>query len=216
MVTGVQMNGKTQSDEQERRSGADEMPELELSDEDIIDAMQHIPGYIDITTEDFRQVYHLAHAHAVDRLFSGVRAGDLMRSGIEPLHPATRLDEAARILARQGRKGLPVVDDEGRVVAMLTETDFLRRLNAGTFLQLLLRLVEEGSDFSHCCRDSTVSDAMTTPVVTLSADAGFRDIVAAFHVHGGRTTPVVDVDGRLLGLLLRKDFVAAYHLEELI
>ena len=42
------------------RSGADEVPELELSDEDILDAMRHIPGYIDITTEDFRLIYHLA------------------------------------------------------------------------------------------------------------------------------------------------------------
>jgi len=42
--------------------------EPELSDEDILDAMQHIPGYLDISTEDFRIVYHLAWRHAVARL----------------------------------------------------------------------------------------------------------------------------------------------------
>lgn len=42
--------------------------EIELSDEDILDAMQHIPGYLDISTEDFRIIYHLAWRHALERL----------------------------------------------------------------------------------------------------------------------------------------------------
>lgn len=42
--------------------------ELELTDEDILDALTHVPGYIDISTEDFRVVYHLAFRHAVQRL----------------------------------------------------------------------------------------------------------------------------------------------------
>lgn len=42
--------------------------EPELTDEDILDAMRHIPGYLDISTEDFRVIYHLAWRHAMDRL----------------------------------------------------------------------------------------------------------------------------------------------------
>lgn len=42
--------------------------EPELSDEDLIDAMEHIPGYLDISTEDFRIIYHLAWRHAIARL----------------------------------------------------------------------------------------------------------------------------------------------------
>ena len=42
--------------------------EPELSDEDILDAMRHIPGYLDISTEDFRIIYHLAWRHAMERL----------------------------------------------------------------------------------------------------------------------------------------------------
>lgn len=45
-----------------------EAHEIELSDEDILDAMQHIPGYLDISTEDFRIIYHLAWQHALERL----------------------------------------------------------------------------------------------------------------------------------------------------
>jgi CBS-domain-containing membrane protein len=42
--------------------------EPELTDDDILDAMQHVPGYLDISTEDFRVIYHLAWRHAIARL----------------------------------------------------------------------------------------------------------------------------------------------------
>lgn len=42
--------------------------ELELSDDDILDALAHVSGYLDISTEDFRTVYHLAWRHALARL----------------------------------------------------------------------------------------------------------------------------------------------------
>jgi CBS domain-containing membrane protein len=197
-------------------SGPDTLPELELSDEDILDAMRHIPGYIDITTEDFQHLYHLAHAHAVDRLFGSVRADALMRTAIDPLRPDMPLDAAAQVLARQGLKGLPVVDADGQVIGMLTETDFLRRLRADTFMELLLRLIEDAGGLTHRCHETPVSAAMTAPAVTVAEGAGFAAIISAFHAHPGRGMPVVDAAGRLRGLLLRKDFLGAFHLEDLL
>ena len=48
--------------------------ELELVDQDILDAMQKLPGYVDISTDDFRTLYHLAYHHAAERL-AGEHAG---------------------------------------------------------------------------------------------------------------------------------------------
>jgi CBS-domain-containing membrane protein len=189
-------------------------PEIELTDDDILDAMQLIPGYLDITTEDFRSIYHLAHRHALGRMFVGVTAGRLMRSAIVALQPDTTLDKAARTLADSGYKGLPVADADGCVIGMLTETDFLKRLKAGSFLELLLRMLENSFEFTHRCHETTVSAAMTQPAVTVNRNAGFVEIMEAFYRHGGRSMPVVDDDGRLLGLLLKKDFFAAYKLKE--
>jgi CBS domain-containing protein len=57
---------------------------------------------------------------------------------------------------------------------------------------------------------------MTAPAITIAEQAGFRDILRAFHRHEGRSMPVVDEKGRLKGLLLRKDFIKAHHLEDLL
>jgi CBS domain-containing membrane protein len=181
------------------------MSEVELTDDDILDAMQHIPGYLDITTEDFRSIYHLAHHHAIDRLFAGMNAGRLMRKVAEPLRPEMTLDIAAQTLARSGFKSLPVVDANSVVVGMLTETDFLRRLKANSFLELLLRLLEDSFDFTHRCHETPVSEAMSQPVISVGPDAGFAEIMEAFARHEGRSMPVVGPDGKLLGLLQRKD-----------
>lgn len=193
----------------------DALPEIELADEDIIDAMRRISGYLDISTEDFRNIYHLAHHHAVDRVFSEVRAEALMLSGFEPLRLDMRMDEAARSLVAQRFKGLPVVDAGGRLCGMLTETDFLRRLEAGSFLGLMLRLLESGSALVARCHETQVSEAMTTNPVAIGREAGFREITAAFHRHRGRSMPVVEADGKVCGLLLHRHFISACHLERL-
>lgn len=185
------------------------LPEIELTDADILDAMQHIPGYLDITTDDFRAVFHLAHRHAVDRLLGGLVAGRLMRSVPTPLTPDMRLDEAARTIAASGCKGLPVVDADRRVVGILTETDFLRCLEAGTFLDLLAKVLDESFAVSGRCRETRSGEAMTAPATTVVEDAGVHEIVAGFARHPGRSMPVVDGSGRLRGLLLRKDFLTA-------
>jgi len=190
--------------------------DMELSDEDILAAMANISGYLDITTEDFRALYHLAHQRAVARMFTHIRADRLMRRGVDPVAPDLPLDEAARLMVRGGIMALPVADADGRVLGMLTETDFFRRLHVDSFLELILRLLEDPSGFTHRFHETTVREAMTSPAVTVPEDASFREIAAVFHQHEGRSTPVVDGAGRLRGLLLRRDFIGACKLPSAI
>lgn len=189
--------------------------DVELSDDDILEAMRRIPGYLDITTADFRAVYELAHAQAIDRFLERLRAADLMRADIQPLSPDLQLIDAARRFVAQDLKSLPVVDADGRVLAMLTETDVLRALGARSLLALLLQDVDREATALKRILHRPVAELMTTPVVTVPEAAGFRTIVDAFRRHSGRTMPVVDGQLRLTGLLLRKDFLAACHLGDL-
>ena len=49
---------------------AEAIAEDGLTGADVMDAIRHIPGYLDITTEDFLTIHHLAHQHAATRLNS--------------------------------------------------------------------------------------------------------------------------------------------------
>jgi CBS domain-containing membrane protein len=190
--------------------------EIELSDEDVLDAMKQIQGYIDVSVNDFRVIYHLAHQHAIQRLTAGLEAASLMRRGIPSLSPDQTLETAAKVIASSGYKGLPVVDEAGIVAGMLTETDFLRHVGADSFLGLLLNLMDDTYLFSHRCHEIRVGEAMTSPAVCVPLDASFGEIYHAFRAHKGRSQPVIDASGRLMGLILRKDFLTAAHLEKLI
>ena len=180
-----------------------------LSDQDVLDAMARISGYLDISVEDFRELYAVAREQALHRVFAHVRAGSLMRAGIEPVTADTMLDQAARAMVEQGLKAVPVVDADRRVVGILTETDFLRRLQAPGFLALMLDLMDDPGVFSHRCHETPVRAAMASPAECIHPDAGFDAIGNAFRRCGGRSLPVTDAEGRLLGLLPRKVFVDA-------
>lgn len=207
-MTEQSQNVVTKSDANENIS------EPELSDADILDAMLHIPGYIDISMQDFREIYHLAHHHALERLWSGTTASCLMRNGITPIRHNIMLDQAAKTFVELGYKCLPVVDEHDSIIGMLTESDFLAQLNVDSFLELLLKMFDNGFEVSHRFHQTLVRDAMSTPVVCIRQDAGFIEMLEKFHLHSGRSMPVVNNDGQLKGLILRKDFIKAFRLSE--
>ena len=187
--------------------------EIILSDVDVVEAMAHVSGYLDISSEDFRLLSHLAHHHAVDRLVGKIRVETLMWTGLPVLTADMAMDQAARAIVASRLKALPVVDQHGKPIGMLTETDFLRRLEVDSFLELMLRLSNGKGELEHRCHETLVATAMTAPVVCVAARAGFREVLEAFRHHGGRSMPVVNQDGALLGLLLRKDFLMALNLD---
>jgi len=194
-------------DNLKQKAADDELAELDLTDADILDAMRHIAGYLDISTDDFRKIYHLAHRHAVARLLGSFRAKNLMRVVLQPLLGDMSLGAAAQVLVTSGYKALPVVEQTGRVIGMLTETDFLRQIKTNTWLEMLLSN-PAGDLATQGWQATRVSDAMTAPAVTVLEDAGFQNVIGAFKQHVGRSIPVISHDGQLLGLLFRKDFFA--------
>jgi CBS domain-containing membrane protein len=200
-MTVINQTPVAQSDE--------DIGEVVLSNTDIEDAMEHIPGYLDISSEDFRVLYHLAHHNAMDRLIGGINVQNLLRGGCLPLTVDMMIDQAARAIVDGGFKGAPVVDAAGMVIGMLTETDYLRRMKAKNFLDLLLQMLDDSGEISHRCHETRVGEVMTSPAVAIAVNASFREIQAAFREHPGRSMPVVDKYGHFLGMLLRKDFLSA-------
>ena len=51
---------------------------VNMSDEDILDAMKSISGYLDITPGDFKEIFSYAYRHAVERIAQSLIAKDVM------------------------------------------------------------------------------------------------------------------------------------------
>lgn len=184
---------------------ADLLPEL--TEADVAEAMHDIPGYLDISPQDFRELYRASATHALARLAGNPMARSLMRPGGPALEPHQFLPEAIARMAGHGVKSAAVVDGTGKVIGILTETDVLRALEVSSSMALLVRLAQEPKALQACCARVRVDAVMTSPAQTLSVDATLPLMAEAFRRHGGRSMPVVDAGGRLLGMLARKDLI---------
>jgi CBS domain-containing protein len=127
---------------------------------------------------------------------------DVMSDQPRTVAPGTPLTEAARTLARTGLGALPVVDDDGRVIGMVTEREVIRHL--------LKMLAFTGPDARAAAPTivgtKTVRDAMTRQVLCVAPEQPIAEVASLMSNKEVDRVPVVR-DGRLVGFLTRGDIV---------
>ena len=191
---------------------------LDISEQDIIEAMKAIQGYLDITPGDFRQVYQAAYTLAIERLFNTLTAADLMTTPVLLVDQDMTLDQAAGLLAEKQVSGAPVIDNEEKIVGIVSEKDFLREMGFGTrpsFMHMA----------SHCLHNNdtctigklhsrTVGEIMTTPAVTGFPEMTIGAISALFVARKINRLPIVDKNGMAVGIVTRTDLAHTYSVFE--
>ena len=141
-----------------------------------------------------------------------VNVGELMSTDVVSATPATSLKDAARLLVEHRISGLPVVDERGAVVGVLSEADILYKECGPSEREGLLAwlLQAEAPPEARKVRATTVGEAMTSPALTIgphrTATAAARELVE----RGVNRLPVVGLDGRLVGIVTRADLVRAF------
>jgi CBS domain-containing protein len=111
---------------------------------------------------------------------------------VPTLSPETQVMRAVDFLLRHRVTGAPVVDDQGRLVGMITETD-------------LLRLVTEGVE-GEPATEATVAEFMTSEVLTIPPTVDIYYVAGIFLNNKFRRLPVVEND-RVVGAITRFDLL---------
>lgn len=122
------------------------------------------------------------------------KARDLMTRGLVTLSPETEICTATKSLLKHRISGAPVIDENRRLVGILSEKDCLRVLSGEAY---------DGLPEGH------VRDYMTRTVETVGPDSTLLDIVGVFLARSFRRLPVVDDDGVVLGQISRRDALVA-------
>ena len=145
---------------------------------------------------------------------------DVMTSPVLSLRPEQTLDEALALLAERGISGAPVVDAEGRFVGLLDDTDLIMseaRLHAPTTIEILgayFRLPGESHRFTEDLKAAlgrTVGDAMDEEARTVGVDATVGDVATIIIDREASRVPVIDADGRPVGIVTRGDLVKGLY-----
>lgn len=184
-----------------------------LSDEDVYAAMKKIPGYLDISAGDFKELYLLAYEHAEARLYNSLPVAEIMTREVITVLPATPLAEAAARMARHHITGLPVVQEDGAVAGILSEQDFFRNMGDGSqtsCLALIADSLATGGCPALCIRGKTAGDIMTAPVVTVLETTRLHEVGRLMREKGINRVPVTDHQNRLCGILTRSDLMHAF------
>jgi CBS domain-containing protein len=195
--------------------GNQECALVDISDQDVIHAMKSMQGYIDITPADFKEIYRVAFTMAKERVMASVKAGDIMSRPVACIASGMDLMAAAALLADKGVSGAPVVDRDGRVVGVVSEKDFLRKMGAGrtmSFMQVIANCLKDKGCVAAPMLRQTIGDIMTAPAVTSPADITMAGISALLKEKNINRLPIVDGDERPIGIVTRSDLVNAFCL----
>lgn len=185
---------------------------LELSEADILEAMRALQGYVDITPGAFREIYHSAYTHAMQRLRTSIRAMDIMSTPAHCLDIGQDAVSAAKFLAEKGISGAPVVDADGVVRGVVSEKDFLRRMGLSShasFMQVVARCLGNPECMVSGMRRLALKDLMTAPPITAAEDITAAEISALFAEKSINRLPICDAGGRPLGIVTRTDLISA-------
>jgi CBS-domain-containing membrane protein len=194
-------------------SGGEFIP-VDISEQDVVEAMKRIAGYIDITPGDFKEVYQTAYSLAIKRLFDSLTAGNIMSKPVWFVEEEMALVEAARLLAGKQISGGPVVDQAGRVVGVVSEKDFLKEMGFGTtpsFLQIATHCLNSRSCMIGRLHNRTVGDIMTRPPITAGSEMTIGTISTLFAKRQINRLPIIDMDGRPIGIVTRTDLAHSFH-----
>jgi CBS domain-containing protein len=131
-----------------------------------------------------------------------MRARDIMTEHVYTVHPWTTVKQAAAIAARHQVTGLPVVDDEDRLVGIVSEGDLLRRrLPADVTARMWSEPDETVAD-----PPATVAEVMTKTVVTMGPAAEPADLAQTMFDKDIRSIPIVD-GSTVVGIVSRRDLL---------
>jgi len=140
---------------------------------------------------------------------------DVMSSPVVHVPPDTPVKAVAELLLAQRVSGVPVVDDRGHVLGVVSEEDLLVKqidLPAGAHVPWLT-----GGHFSHEFRRRhdalTAEELMSTPVTCVHPTTTLRQAAKTMYLRHLKRLPVVD-GGSLVGIVSRADLLRVYLLPD--
>jgi len=137
---------------------------------------------------------------------------DLMTPQVVTIGPATPFKEIVARLANHRVSAVPVVDDDGLVLGVVSEADLLLKeefpdpdADIPLFWTKRRRLERDRA------AATTARDLMSVAVVSIAPDATVAEAARRMHTAGVKRLPVLDEGGRLVGILSRADLLKVFN-----
>lgn len=181
-----------------RHQTADPQPSERVATQaaDIDFALEKHGELLDISRQDLQALLQEAQLHALRARVGTVRVQDVMSRDLILIEAQQPAMAAWQLLSHHQVKALPVVDEAGRLIGIITLHDLM--------IDRALQQPRGAADLA----ELRVADLMTRNVSTARRYQPLYDLVGAFSDGGLHHMPVVDGE-QLVGILTQSDMVAA-------
>ncbi len=187
----------------------DERDACNVTEDDLRAALRDIRTYVDVTEEDLKKIFEMAVRHAEERRRPKITVRRTMTMEVVSVKPDTDIRVAADLLTRHRISGMPVVDDEDRVIGVIGEADILAMAGLKRehgFKDILRHMLGEPVPVRKRS-GNTVGEVMSSPPITARPDDDIKDIATILDERRIKRLPVVDEEGKLIGVISRADII---------
>lgn len=157
-----------------------------------------------------------------------IKASDIMNTKVLSVSPNATVEEAVKVLSQNKISGLPVVDDNNKLIGILTERDIVVFSSDLHIIPLMsssnwISPYTDVSKISSSKRGydliskTKVEKVMTKKLFDVTGEATWYDIVKVMKSGKINHIPVVDKERKLIGIITRTDmlnYIAEHGLEE--
>lgn len=141
---------------------------------------------------------------------------DIMNADVISVSIDTRVDEVANILVEKKIHGVPVVDENKKIIGIVTETNFFAKVDGDFYLSQFIKNIKKSklpdvddlNSDSKITPETKVGEIMTKNCVFVDPEMDADELFAVFRKYGFHTIPVANKDGILCGIVSIADIIA--------
>jgi len=143
-----------------------------------------------------------------------MRARDIMTKTVKIANATTPVHKIAEAMVRHRISAIPIVDRNRNVIGIVSEADLLRRTESGTdrrrtpWLAFLMDPRTQAREYAKS-RGREARDVMTRTVISIKPDTDVAAVADLMEKSAVKRLPVVDARNRLVGIVTRRDLIAA-------
>ena len=153
-----------------------------------------------------------------------VKVKDTMEKLVIMFHVDDKITDIAQILRENKISGAPIVDKDNKVIGIVSEGDIMRLLEVHSprinlilpspldWIELPIRMKYEFDEIAEDMNRAAsvhISEIMTKKVITTKEDDDISDAAQLMDTHSVNRLPVVDDEGKLIGIVTRGDIISA-------
>lgn len=153
-----------------------------------------------------------------------IKVKDAMEKNVIKFHSDDKISDVAQKLRDNKISGAPIIDDDNKVIGIISEGDIMRLLEVHSprlnlilpapldVIELPIRMKHELDEIAEDMNRAAsvlIGEIMTKKVYTMKEDDDISDAAQYMDTHSINRLPVVDAEGRLIGILTRGDLISA-------